>query len=93
MLANVGQITDGLFYEAARALASELSSDELDNGLLYPPISRLRQVSLNVATKLIPKAAELGLCEAVSPEQSATRVAEGTWIAVYQTYNLHDPGQ
>ena len=44
------RVTDEMFLAAARTLARETSQLDLDQGSLYPPLARIREVSTRIAT-------------------------------------------
>ena len=44
------RITDEMFLTAARALADQVTPQDLEQGSLYPPLSSVRQVSAHIAT-------------------------------------------
>ena len=46
------RVTDEMFLAAARALADEVSEEDLARGALYPALSRIRELSLSVATSV-----------------------------------------
>ena len=54
-------INDAMFLAAADALAHQVSQANLDAGTLYPPLSDIREVSLNIAVAAAEKAYETGL--------------------------------
>jgi malate dehydrogenase (oxaloacetate-decarboxylating)(NADP+) len=43
-------VTDEMFFEAAKALAREVSKEDLELGRIYPPLRRIREVSVAIAT-------------------------------------------
>ena len=47
-------------YETAEALAAQVSQENLEKGLLYPPFSNIRKISAQIAAKVAAKAYELG---------------------------------
>ena len=49
---EVKRVTDGMFICAAEALAGQVSTDMLKSGLIYPPISDILSVSVNIAVKI-----------------------------------------
>ncbi|RLV63069.1 hypothetical protein DV515_00018648, partial [Chloebia gouldiae] len=52
ILSSVRHISDKVFLEAAKALAEQLTDEELAQGRLYPPLSNIREVSINIAVKV-----------------------------------------
>lgn len=86
MLAGARQVTDRMFYAAARALAGAVSEAELETGLLYPSVDRLRPVSGAVARAVMQESVRAGLCEPMDEREIGTRLAEGTWEPVYRPY-------
>jgi malate dehydrogenase (oxaloacetate-decarboxylating)(NADP+) len=55
------RVTDEMFMEAARTLASTVSQSDLDQGSLYPPLRNIREVSLLIATSVAEVAFQRGL--------------------------------
>uniref|UniRef100_A0A7N6FKG1 Malic enzyme n=1 Tax=Anabas testudineus TaxID=64144 RepID=A0A7N6FKG1_ANATE len=53
ILSGVRHISDTVFLEAAKALAEQLTDKELEEGRLYPPLSNIREVSVQMAVKLV----------------------------------------
>jgi malate dehydrogenase (oxaloacetate-decarboxylating)(NADP+) len=54
-------IPDDLFLAAARALAGQVGKSDLERGSLYPPLKRIRRISLTIAVSVATKAYDLGL--------------------------------
>uniref|UniRef100_A0A8C5CK08 Malic enzyme n=1 Tax=Gadus morhua TaxID=8049 RepID=A0A8C5CK08_GADMO len=52
ILSGVRHISDTVFLEAAKTLAEQVSDNELQEGRLYPPLSEIREVSLQMAVKV-----------------------------------------
>jgi malic enzyme len=48
--------TDGMFLEAARALASKVTQKDLDESAVYPELPRIRECSLSVACATVHRA-------------------------------------
>ncbi len=46
------RVTNGMFITAATALASQLSGEDLENGLVFPPIKKILQVEADMAVKI-----------------------------------------
>lgn len=85
ILADVSKITDAMVAEAAYALADYTIEKHGKDGLLYPPVSELRDVSLVVATRVIQQAFRDGVARSkkVTPETAAEYVKKKAWKARY----------
>lgn len=53
ILSGVRHISDTVFLEAAKTLADQLTDEELSQGRLYPPLSNIREVSVQMAVKVV----------------------------------------
>jgi malate dehydrogenase (oxaloacetate-decarboxylating)(NADP+) len=58
ILSKSVKITDSMIYASGAALSQALTAEEIDNGLLYPDLTRIRQVSVVVTRKVIRAAQE-----------------------------------
>lgn len=86
LLSGTREVTDTMFYAAGRALAESVTQQELESGLLYPAVSRLHAVSLQVATAVLRSAAETGLVAPISDARIEELLAQGTWTPVYPVF-------
>ena len=57
---GVRRVTDGMFLDAARALARLVSPADLDHGAVYPELTRIRDCSHAVACAVIRRAVAEG---------------------------------
>ncbi|KAK0534528.1 hypothetical protein OC834_001843 [Tilletia horrida] len=91
-LCKASRITDEMITEAALALADALNDDERAQNLVYPSLKRVREVSRDVATRVIMKANEQKVARdggytASMPEDELREWVEGEmWSPSYQTY-------
>lgn len=46
--------------QTAEALAEQVSQENFDKGLIYPPFSNIRKISAQIAARVAAKAYELG---------------------------------
>ncbi|XP_035513819.1 NAD-dependent malic enzyme, mitochondrial [Morone saxatilis] len=53
ILSGVRHISDTVFLEAAKTLSEQLTDKELEEGRLYPPLSNIREVSVQMAVKVV----------------------------------------
>jgi len=56
--AGIHHISDGVFLSAAEALADMVSEEDLAVGRLYPPLSNIQEISVQIAKKVAEEAYE-----------------------------------
>jgi len=61
LVSNATTIPDELFLVASKTLANLVSEKNLQNGSLYPRLTEIRNISLNIATAVAEKVYELGI--------------------------------
>ncbi len=49
IISETSVITEDMFLTAAQVLAEQVSQNELDKGMIYPPLNTIREVSYNIA--------------------------------------------
>lgn len=76
-------IPDRTFSRAARALANLVTQEQFDAGLIYPPMNRIREASLIVATAVVEYFFEEGLATVPKPDDVAEYVRSVAWKAEY----------
>ncbi len=83
LVAGADWISDDAFSAAAEALAGAVTDEELDSGLLYPAISRLREVTRAVAEAVVHQTAAEGHGSLSRRRSEAERVAASMWSPDY----------
>lgn len=58
ILSKAVEVTDSMIYASGKAVAESLTSEEIEMGLLYPDVTRIREVSVVVARQVIRAAQE-----------------------------------
>lgn len=58
ILSKAVKVTDSMIYASGEALSKALTAEEIERGLLYPDLTRIRQVSVVVARNVIRAAQE-----------------------------------
>jgi malate dehydrogenase (oxaloacetate-decarboxylating)(NADP+) len=61
------RVTDAMFFAAARALADQTSDIDLQQGRIFPPVTRMRDVAWAVAVAVAAVTYEQGLATASCP--------------------------
>ncbi len=61
------RVTDEMFVTAAEAVAEQVTDEDFANGLIYPKVDNILEVSFNVALKIAEKIFELGLAGVEKP--------------------------
>jgi malic enzyme len=85
LLSQATHVSDEMLSTAARALASAVSAGELERGLLYPAVDRLREVSAKIAVAVIEQAVAEGIGQ--SPADDLPEfVGSAMWRPVYPEY-------
>ena len=85
ILANATEVTSNMVMAAAMALADSTEHKHLSAGLIYPPISELREVSIAVTTRVIAQAFEDGVAttKKLSPATAEAYVRSHFWRPRY----------
>jgi len=83
ILVRAKHVSDSMIYASSMALANSLTAEELHNGDLYPKLTRIRDVSIDVAAAVMRQAIDEGLArdtEAIKLFDAAKKLpgAEGT---------------
>jgi len=77
-------VTDEMFAAAARALARIVSNADLERGRVYPSLSKIREISLAIATAVARVAYDQKLATVPEPEDLQTFIAEDMYQPVYR---------
>jgi malate dehydrogenase (oxaloacetate-decarboxylating)(NADP+) len=80
------RVTDEMFAAAAEALAHTVSEDDLENGLIYPPLMRVREVSVDIAAAVARVAYKRKLATVPAPSDLAAYVRSRMWEPKYEVY-------
>ncbi len=84
IVSRAHRVTTGMFLAAADALAAAVDNDSLETGALYPPISRVREVSRNVAVAVARQADREGV--GTAPPDLEHAVSRAMWRPEYLPY-------
>mmetsp|Transcript_1649 Transcript_1649/g.2364 ORF Transcript_1649/g.2364 Transcript_1649/m.2364 type:complete len:553 (-) Transcript_1649:1118-2776(-) len=68
VLAKAKKIPDTFFIEAAKELADFVTTEEINAGKIYPSLKDLRNISLNIAVRVVNTAFDMDLAEIERPD-------------------------
>ena len=75
--------TEGMFLEAARALAAKVTLKDLDESAVYPELPRIRECSLSVACAAVHRAVKEGHADAGILESLDENLERAVWYPKY----------
>ncbi|PKU70225.1 NAD-dependent malic enzyme 1, mitochondrial [Dendrobium catenatum] len=96
LLSGARVISDGMLQAAAECLAAYMKEEDVLNGIIYPPISSIREITQEVATAVIREAVAQYLAEGrpgmdtrdlerLDKEETRKYVKKNMWKADYPT--------
>lgn len=77
------RITEEMFLVAARTLANLVSEDDLAAGAIYPPLTRIREISLIIAEAVVATAQKSGLARAPIVGDLRATIAKAMYDPTY----------
>ncbi|KGN63047.2 NADP-dependent malic enzyme isoform X1 [Cucumis sativus] len=81
------RVHDDMLLAASEALAAQVSQENYDKGLIYPPFTNIRKISANIAAKVAAKAYELGLASRLPRPKDLVKFAESCMYSPrYRSY-------
>jgi malate dehydrogenase (oxaloacetate-decarboxylating)(NADP+) len=80
------EITDAMFLAAARRLAELVTPEDLAMGRIYPSLTRIREVSLELAAAVVAEARRAGMDTIKLAEDPRDELAARRFEAVYREY-------
>jgi malate dehydrogenase (oxaloacetate-decarboxylating) len=82
------RISDGMFLDAARTLASQATADDLAEGALFPKLQGIREISHAIACAVVRRGVREGLGDARLLEGLEARVRDAMWFPEYLPFRL-----
>jgi malate dehydrogenase (oxaloacetate-decarboxylating)(NADP+) len=79
-------VADEMFFVAAQTLASEVSIGDLEQGRVFPPLTRVREVSANIAAAVAEVAYRRGLATKPKPEDITGYIKSLMYEPEYKSY-------
>jgi malate dehydrogenase (oxaloacetate-decarboxylating)(NADP+) len=79
-------VTDEMFFVAAKALANEVSEGDLEQGRIYPPLTKIREVSAIIATSVAEVTYKQGIARKAKPDDLPAFIRSQMYEPKYQRY-------
>ncbi|KAJ5770654.1 uncharacterized protein N7511_002705 [Penicillium nucicola] len=86
ILSKAVRVTDSMIYASGDALSQALTPEELERGLLYPDITRIREVSI-VVTRKVMRAAQEDKVDRETALRTMNDIELDNWIKA----RMYDP--
>ncbi|XP_042389587.1 NADP-dependent malic enzyme [Zingiber officinale] len=81
------RVHDDMLLAASYALADQVTEENFEKGLIYPPFSNIRKISAHIAANVAAKAYELGLATRLPRPQDLVKHAESCMYSpIYRSY-------
>jgi malate dehydrogenase (oxaloacetate-decarboxylating) len=82
-VARARRVTDGMFLDAAKALAALVTQEDLDDTAVFPDLTRIRECSHSVACATVRRAVVDGHAEPEILEGLEETIRRAMWIPEY----------
>ncbi|XP_038712833.1 NADP-dependent malic enzyme-like isoform X1 [Tripterygium wilfordii] len=81
------RVHDDMLLAASEALAAQVTEENLEKGLIFPPFTNIRKISAHIAAKVAAKAYELGLATRLPQPKDLVKHAESCMYSPsYRSY-------
>ncbi|XP_022715029.1 NADP-dependent malic enzyme-like [Durio zibethinus] len=81
------RVHDDMLLAASEALAAQVTQENFDKGLIYPPFKNIRKISAHIAANVAAKAYELGLATRQPQPKDLVKYAESCmYNPAYRSY-------
>jgi malate dehydrogenase (oxaloacetate-decarboxylating)(NADP+) len=89
--ARASRVTDEMFMAAVHALVAQVTAEDLAQGSLYPPLSRVREVSAHIAAAVARVVFDRGLAGVPRPPDLLAHVRSQMYEPDYVDYTPAQP--
>jgi malate dehydrogenase (oxaloacetate-decarboxylating)(NADP+) len=80
---DASRVTDEMFIVAAKAVAEQVTDEDLATGLIYPPQSKILEASLHVAERVAASIFDQGLARVPRPDDIGALIRECAYRPEY----------
>lgn len=74
IISDTSVITEDMFLTAAKVLAEQVTQEDLDKGMIYPPLTDIREVSFNIALAVAEHAYAGNTTKSERPDDLENRI-------------------
>jgi malate dehydrogenase (oxaloacetate-decarboxylating) len=82
-VARARRVTDTMFLEAAKALANQVTDEDINEIAVFPELTRIRDCSLAVARSTVQQAVKEGYAEEEILENIDGKIIQAMWFPEY----------
>lgn len=87
LISGAIRVHDDMLLAASEALATQVTQENYDKGLIYPPFTNIRKISANIAAKVAATVYDLGLASNLPRPKDLVRYAESKMYSpLYRSY-------
>ncbi len=86
LISKTTKITNKMFLQVSKVLSGLVTVEQMEKGLLLPPLNNIREVSFKVATAVAIEARDSGLGRISSDEVLANDIKKAQWYPHYLPY-------
>lgn len=86
LVSEAREVTDAMFLAAARTLAGMVEAGDLEQGRVYPPLTKIREVSLRIAAAVAEVAHDSGLAACARPADLTADLRARMFEPVYRDF-------
>ncbi|KAL9262743.1 NADP-dependent malic enzyme-like protein [Drosera capensis] len=81
------RVRDDMLLAASKALAGQVTQENYDRGMIYPPLSIIRKISAHIAAAVAAKVYEFGLATRLPRPADLVKCAESSMYSpIYRSY-------
>lgn len=83
---EASRVTDEMFTAAAKSLNAQVTAEDLKIGRIYPSLSRIREVSANIALAVVKVALDRGLTQMPKPADLTSHIKLSMYEPTFKEY-------
>lgn len=83
---KAGHVTNDMFLTAAKILAEQVTDTDLGQGCIYPPLSKIREISARIAMAVAELAFEKKLANMPRPIDMKALIRSNMWEPIYPNF-------